>query len=279
MMIHPRSHSAVGLSYIETLKMAIDAELTGSLYNARRVTQAAPDGIMDMGENIRPEQVTEFKSYWDAEIAGMSAMAFIGGSKNPKFIDFKKSNRDEQFQEWLLYCARKVAIVFQLSVQDHQILGDVNRANAEVQQENTEDRGLRTILKRAQDYITTQICWDAGYGGRAGNICWRYKAVSDRQSLAKAEEKKIALAGMPYEAINTTLLDLGKAPLGDPNDPSNIYNKLMAMTPTGLVTVDDVPSARELATIQKPQPKETPNGGAAKPAGRKPVGSGSRSAR
>jgi Phage portal protein len=276
-MIHPRSHSGVGLSYFETLKMAIDAELTGSLYNARMVTQAAPDGIMDMGENARPEQVKEFKSFWEAELAGQSAMGFWGGAKGAKFIDFKKSNKDQQFIEWQLYEARKIAIVMQLSVQDLQILGDVNRANGEVQQENSEDRGLATILKRAQDYWTSQICWDAGFGGRANNICLRYKAVSDRRSLLKAEEKKITLAGMPLESINSALMDMGRPPLGDPDDPNNPYNKLMANTPLGLVTIDDVPTARELATMKAPAPKEAPNGGAAaKP---KPVGSGSRSAK
>lgn len=283
-MIHPRSHSSVGLSYVEILRSAIDAELTGSLYNARMVVQAAPDGIMDLGENARPEMVKEFKSFWDAELAGQSAMGFWGGTKGAKFINFKHTNKDQQFIEWLLYCARKVAIVFQLSVQDLQILGDVNRANAEVQQENTEDRGLKTILKRAQDYWTTQICWDAGFGGRANNICFRYKAVSDRSSLQKAEEKKLTVAGMPVESINQARMDLGWDPIGnpDPQDQTNPFNKLMAITPQGLVTVEDVPTATELATMNKPQPKETPNGGgsgAAKPAGRgKPAGSGSRSA-
>jgi len=51
-------------------------------------------------------------------------------------------------------------------------------------------------------------------------------------------------------------LDEGRPPRGDVNDENNPYNKLMANTALGVVTVDDVLTAREVAT-----PPPTPSSG------------------
>jgi hypothetical protein len=252
MMMHPRTYEPVGVSFLETLKMSIDAELSGSLFNARQISQAAPDGIMDLGENVRPEQVTSFRSFFEQELAGRGMMGFWGGTKNAKFIPFRGSNKDAQFMEFLKWEAAKIAIVFQLSVQDLGLLHDVNRANAEVQQEIGEDRGSRVFLGRVHNYLTSEVVWDRGFGGRRNNIAFRFKTVSDRASLQKAQEMKIALAGMPYESINGGRMALGLQPIGDPLDKENPFNKLMANTPLGLATIDLVPNAKELVDRKKP---------------------------
>jgi hypothetical protein len=53
---------------------------------------------------------------------------------------------------------------------------------------------------------------------------------------------------MPWKPVNEARIDEGRPPLGDPNDENNPYNKLMANTPLGVVTVDDVLTAKEVAT-------------------------------
>jgi hypothetical protein len=252
MMMHPRTYEPVGISYLETLKMSIEAELTGAMFNARQISQAAPDGIMDLGENVRPEQVTAFRSFFEQELAGRGMMGFWGGTKNSKFIPFRGSNREAQFIEFLRYEAAKMAIVFQLSVQDLGLLHDVNRANAEVQQQIGEDRGSRVFLGRVHNYLTSEIVWDKAYGGRRNNLAFRFRTVSDRASLQKAQEMKIALAGMPYESINGGRMAIGLQPIGDPTDQNNPFNKLMANTPLGLATIDLVPNAKELVDRKKP---------------------------
>ena len=54
-----------------SMSLTIDAELSGANYNARQVQNAAPDGMLDLGEGARPEQVDQFKSYWQAEVAAL----------------------------------------------------------------------------------------------------------------------------------------------------------------------------------------------------------------
>ncbi len=260
-MANPRTYSVVGLSPLETLKMTVDAELTGSQYNTRQVTNAAPDGMLDLGEGARPEQVEGFKSYWQYEVAGKGAMAFIGGTKGAKFVPFRGSNREMQYQEWLKYLVLKICAVYLISPQDLGITMDINRATAESQLEMTEDQGLRPLLALVQDYFTREIVWDDAYGGNRNNLAFRFTRLNIKESMSKANINKLALAGMPWKPVNEARMDEGRPPLGDPNDENNPYNKLMANTPLGVVTVDDVLSAKEVAT-----PPPAPAAGQSKPA-------------
>jgi phage portal protein BeeE len=253
-MANPRTYSVLGLSPLETLKLTIDSEVSGSMYNSRQVTNAAPDGMLDLGEGARPEQIEGFKSYWLSEVAGKGAMAFIGGTKGAKFVPFRGSNREMQYQEWLLYLVRKIAAVYGISPQDLGLTFDINRATAESQMEMTEDRGLRPLLALVQDYFTREIVWDESFGGTKNNLAFRFTRLNIKESMSKASINKLALAGMPWKPVNEARIDEGRAPLGDPNDPENPYNKLMANTPLGVVTVDDVMTAKEVATPPPPAP-------------------------
>lgn len=262
-MENPRTYLPVGLSKLETLKMTIDSELSGSEYNRRQVAQAAPDGVFDLGEGVRPEQVEEFESYWHSEIAGRGATAFIGGSKNAKFIPFRSTNRDMQFLEWQIFLVRKVAAVFGLSPQDLGLTMDVNRANAEQQAENTEDRGLRPLLYLIQDYLTREVVWDEAFGGPDNNLAFRFTRLNLKETLNKAQINELALAKVPWKTINEARKEDGREPIGPDGDV------LMFNTSTGVVKLEDVPTAREVLEAKKPAP---PPAGAPgkKPASPKP---------
>jgi hypothetical protein len=142
---------------------------------------------------------------------------------------------------------------------------DVNKSSGEVQQENSDSRGLKTILGKVGDYMTSEFCWDPAWGGARNNIAFRFRLVSDRQSLQMAETHKLTLAGMPSAAINEARRDQGRPPIGDPDDENNPYNQLMANTSQGLVRLEDIPTARELAERTKPEPVG-PGGGSSTPA-------------
>jgi len=253
MMANPATYRVVGLSPMETLKMTIDAELAGQTYNNRQVTNAAPDGMLDLGEGARPEQVAAFQSYWQAEVAGKGAMAFLGGSRNAKFVPFRSSNRDMQFLEWQMFLVRKIAAVFGISPQDLGLTMDVNRSTSEVQAENTEDRGLRPLLALIQEYLTREIVWDEAFGGPENNLAFRFTRLNLKESLTRAQMYKLGLAGVSYVTINEVRIDSGREPLeGDQ------YDELMVITPTGAVRLSDVPSAREALEGTPTAPSQQP---------------------
>lgn len=273
MMANQRTFSAVGFSPLEALRYAIDSELNASSYNNRQVVNAAPDGIMDLGEGARPDQVEAFKSYWLAEVAGRGAMAFIGGTKNAKFVPFRQTNRDMQFLEWNIYLVRKICAVCGLSPQDLGVTFDINRATGEVQQDKTEATGVRPTLGLVQRYLTREIVWDKSFKGRTNNLAFRFTRLNIRESKDKADIGKLALAGMPWKTQNEQRMDEGRVPMGDVNDITNPANMLLANTPLGIVSTDDVKSAADVAASQ-PEEAIVPEPADSKPSASKELGAG-----
>jgi phage portal protein BeeE len=266
-MSNPRTYSPLGLSPVETLKMTIDSELSAAEYNRRQVLEAAPDGLLHLGEGARPEDVERFKSYWSSEVAGKGALAFIGGTKNPTFVRFKDSNRDMQFDEWQTYLVRKIAAVLGINPQDLGITFDINRATSDTMLQITEDRGLRPLMALIQDYFTREVVWDTAFGGKENNLAFRFLQLNLKESTARAQMNKLALAGFPWKTPNEARIDEGREPLGPE------YDKLFVVTPTGAVSLDNVPSAREVLDSQnKPEPPASAgaDAGPKKPAGPAP---------
>ena len=245
MMLNPRSFTPIGLAPMETLKLTIEAELFGHEYNRRQVSNAAPDGVMDLGEGVTKEQVREFRQFFESEVAGRGAIGFVGGSKGSKWIPFRATNRDMQFLEWQIYLVRKIAVVFGLTPQDLGVTFDVNRSNSEVQLQVSEDRGLRPLMSSIQDYITEEVVWDQSHGGEDNNLAFRFTALNLKETTAKAQINKLALAGTPWKTVNEARIEDGREPLkGDQ------YDSLIMVTPTGAVSLEDLPTAGEVHEAQ-----------------------------
>jgi phage portal protein BeeE len=244
MMANRRSHSVVGLSALETLKLTIEAELYAHDYNRRQVAGAAPDGVMDLGKGASQQDIDRFREFFESEMAYGGTVGFIGGSEQAKWIDIRKSNRDMQFLEWQIYLVRKIAVVFGLSPQDLGVTFDVNRSTSEIQMQISEDRGLRPLMSLVQDYFTREVVWDVAYGGPGNNLAFRYKALNLKESTARAEMNKLALAGVPWKMFNEARVDEGREPV-----PA-MEGKIIMATPQGAVDISDVPTVREMLEMQ-----------------------------
>lgn len=245
MMENPTTYSPVGLSPMETLRLTIEAELYGHEYNARQVRGAAPDGVMDLGEGVTRDQAIDFRTFFENEVAGRGAVGFIGGSKGAKFIPFRGSNRDMQFLEWQVYLVRKICVVLGITPQDLGVTFDVNRSTAEIQLQISEDRGLRTLMTLLQDYFTEEIVWDDSFGGQANNLAFRFTALNLKETTAKAEINKLALAGTPWKTVNEARIEDGREPL-----KGEQFNQLIMTTPQGAVNLSELPSAQEMLDAQ-----------------------------
>ena len=251
---NPMTYSPLGLSPLEVLASTIDSDMAAAQYNSRSVTQAAPPGILHLGEGIRPDQVDAFKSYWDAEIAGRSQVAITGGGKQMQWIPLAPSNRDMQFMEWQIYLARKICAVFGVQPQDIGITMDVNRASAEVGAAFTQDVGITPLLDLIAEYLTREIVWRFDQ-----DLRFTYTDLGRASKEVITPYYRAALAGMPWLRLNDALRERGQDGVG------KIGDEIWLPTPRGFLPLSLY--ARELGivdgdgnTTPQDEPIGTPDG-------------------
>lgn len=265
MMENPTSHRIDGFSPLEALKNTIDADLEASAFNKRMVDQTSPNGILNLGENVGTNVVDAFRVYWDAEVAGNKQMAIVGGVKNPQFLHVGQSAREMQYMQWQVYLLRKIAAVFGIAPQDLGITFDVNRANAQTQQELSEDRGLKPLLGLIEEQINAKVVADFAqakarqayadgdidmqtfrlaialthvnprdnpdifvklHGANLLNLAFKFRLRSSKSVRDQAEYNRTALAGIPWRTVNEVRADDGV-------DPAEGGDVIMVMTPVG----------------------------------------------
>jgi len=244
----PRTNSVLGLSKLETLKLSIDSELEGHAYNARQVKNAAPDGLLHLGKGAKQESVDTFRAFWQAE-QGRGTMAITGGTESPGFVKFHDNNRDAQFLEWQIYLVRKIAAVMGMSAGDLGISFDINRSTAEVQDQQSEDRGIRPLMNKASSAITRGFVQDGQFGGQANNLGFRFTKLNLKESLARAQINKLRTAGMPTASVNEARKESGQEPWGPE------FDMPMMVTPQGAFSLVDLPTVREYMESKESKPK------------------------
>ncbi len=242
LMQNPRSDLPIGLSPLETLQGVIEDLLYGRDCQSRQDRGAAPDGLLDLGEGANEKQVGAFRNYWMSEVAGKGAVAFLGGSKGAKFVPFRGSNRDMQFQEWNIWLVRQVAVVYGLSAQDLSLTMDINRSTGDVQADLSEDKGLRPLMGKTQSFLTQGVVWDEAFGGKDNNLQFVFTRLNLKESKDKADINEKALGGAPWKTVDEARKDDGRPPIG-----GALGEQLLMKLANGVVVLekDDMPTARE----------------------------------
>lgn len=221
------TYSPIGLSPLEVLAETIESDLNAASYNAKSVSQAAPPGILHLGEGVRPDQVDAFKAYWEGEVAGKSQIAITGGGKGIQWMPLAASNRDMQFMEWQVYLARKICAVFAVQPQDIGISFDINKSTAETGAAFTYDNGIVPLCDLIAEYITREVV-----GRYDKDLRFVFTEVGRTAQQAIAEYNKMALGGLPWLRINDALRERGQDGIGELGD------QILFQTPQGYVPSD-----------------------------------------
>lgn len=224
---NPVTYSPIGLSPLEVLAETIAADLDAAAYNAKAVSQAAPPGVLHLGEGVRPDQVDSFKAYWEAEVAGKSQIAITGGGKGMQWLPLAASNRDMQFMEWQVYLARKICAVFAVQPQDIGIGFDINKSTAETNAAFTYDNGIVPLAELIAEYLTREVV--ARYDA---DLRFVFTEIGRTAQQTIAEYNKMALGGLPWLRINDALRERGQDGIGE------IGDQILFQTPKGYVPSD-----------------------------------------
>jgi HK97 family phage portal protein len=251
------TYSPMGLSPLEVLAETIEADLNAAAYNAKAVSQAAPPGVLHLGEGVRSDQVDAFKAYWEGEIAGKSQIAITGGGKGMQWMPLASSNRDMQFMEWQVYLARKICAVFAVQPQDIGISFDINKSTSETGAAFTYDNGVVPLADLIAEYITKEIVnrYDK-------DLRFVFTEVGRTAQQAIAEYNKMALGGLPWLRINDALRERGQDGIGELGD------QILFQTPQGYVPSDRYEEYLETVIFGRGAPDANtppPNGGPEEP--------------
>lgn len=154
-----------GYSPLEHLIVSVTAELFSSKYNADYFQKGSvPEGLLNLGEEVPPEDVDAFRLYWMNEIMGKPWAIPIVAGKGVTWQQWRQSNRDMEYmayQQWLL---KKICAGYQIPPQEIGELEDVNRSTADSQQETNATKSVEPILTLLADYIEVEIIGEHGQG-------------------------------------------------------------------------------------------------------------------
>lgn len=186
-----------GLSPIESVLLIVNASLQADMYNARTFSEDnVPPGLLDLGD-ISEEEAQRFKVLWDATVINNThKMKFVHGPGDAKkYTPFKANNKDMQYVEYIDWLSRVKASAFGLSGIDINILQDVNRATAEVQEAISNSRGVMSVKRLIEEYFNRDVIMAMDFE----DIEFRFEeATSLEEKKKQAEIDKINIESGVY---------------------------------------------------------------------------------
>lgn len=178
-----------GMSPLEHLVVTVTAELYASKFNASYFEKGAvPEGLLNLGEDVPPEDVDAFRLYWMNEVMGKPWAIPILAGKGVEWVQWRDNNRDMQFMEYQAWLLKKACAVYQISPQEVGELEDVNRSTADSQDETNESKSIEPILSLLKDAIDVEIIGEHGEGvGDWVEFSWDEEGESVEEINAKYE--------------------------------------------------------------------------------------------
>lgn len=226
MMANPATYR-YGLSPVQVLRNTIQADLEATRSATQMVSQKPPPHMIQL-TGATQSQLESIRTRYDSDISGRREIFWLGGQAPANVQPLVFSAKDNQWLEWQIYLARKIAVVFQISPQQLGILYDINKATASSQQEIFEDTGLIPLLLLIEEYFNRELLADFAPqfpDGRANfdalNLRIIYPEVTEADRQMHAENAiKIAatgLSGLPSMTLNMVLAMLGEEPVDGGN--------------------------------------------------------------
>jgi hypothetical protein len=266
MMQNPRTCSVVGLSPLEVLFDTVEADLYGSDLEYRMMLESAPPGMLYLGSGISPEQVEQFRTQWENEIAGNRDIAMFGGGASmdgerpqpPLWIPFGRSGREEQRREYMKWLATKVAGAFEMDLLAFNLSETVHRSIGEAVTSKTDD-GLLGLAGVIEDFITREIIWELDPNHEHG---FQFMNLIRSDEMVKAKTRAEAMM-FGYATPNQYRVEDGLDPhIGSENDPehwANLpypFNMNVGAVPAEHPFDPPAPKAAPVAPVKKPTAKK-----------------------
>lgn len=212
-----------GLSPVQVLRNTIQADLAATRSAMQMVDMKPPPHLLQL-QGATQQQLEQIRSRYESDIAGRKEIFWISGQQPVNAVPLVFSAKDNQWMEWQIYLARKIAVIFQISPQQLGITFDINKATASSQQEIFEDTGLIPLLLMVEEYFNSELLADfapkypdgrVNYETLNLRILFPEITEADRQMHAERAIKiaTTGLAGLPSMTLNQVLALFGEEPV------------------------------------------------------------------
>lgn len=159
-----------GMSELETLIEIVTGIMNSVRYNTSYFSEShLPQGVLEVIGNYKDEHLDGFKRHWKAMTQGPSGkwavpvMALKDGS-GFKFTNFKNSNRDMEFNEFLEFLFNIACAVYQIDPNEVGFKswtsggsGAMKSDNTEVKIDQSKDKGFVPLMQFLANTFNSQI--------------------------------------------------------------------------------------------------------------------------
>ncbi len=176
-----------GYSPLESLIVSVTAELYASKYQSSYFEKGSvPEGILNLGEDVAPEDVDAFRLYWMNEIMGKPWAIPIVGGKGVEWQPWRASNKDMEYMQYQSWLLKKMCAVYQIAPQEIGELEDVNRSTANDQDRVNTSKSIEPITTLLKDYLDVELVGEHGQGiGDFLEFTWLEEGTSQEEILSK----------------------------------------------------------------------------------------------
>jgi HK97 family phage portal protein len=208
--MNPRTNSPFGLSPLEAAAQNIEYLLAAMSLAGRNASLATPDRALDLGEEVTPEQVRQYRIYWQDEVVGKGVMPIIGGTKGAKSIPLSATSDEELFLKWQSFLIVQIGNAFGIDPQKFGALVGVTRATGDILDDATDESAIRPLAHTIEAAINREILHWLGYDEYEFFFQWT-GSFQDRKALAAINQV--------YVQMNVITLDEARAEIGLPPLP------------------------------------------------------------
>jgi len=157
-----------GMSPVESGLAVATAFLNAEAYNmAFFQRNTVPPVVINLGEDVPPDEVTAFRAYLAAEMAGQSGFWQPFAMSGGKGFDIKqllKAPADMAWKEYVEWQMKWKVALYRMSPQDIGFNLDQYKMEGDVQLQLSKNKAINSIKDMIQGYINTEIINDPGWG-------------------------------------------------------------------------------------------------------------------
>lgn len=163
-----RPNTPYGLSPIESLALVAEGALSNTLYNMAWLTDGnIPPGVLRVPEEWTPDQIRQYKEWWDALLAGndktRQQLLMAPGGAGTGYEEFKRPE-DMAFSKFQMFLLKVTCAFFGLNPQDIGFTEDVRaKATSETQDDAAKEKGLKADAKFFYEIFDDIIQNELGY--------------------------------------------------------------------------------------------------------------------